>query len=108
MNIAVACEGLNVAKRFDAAECFTCYSVSKGIMSGCRTFPNPKVAADELGSLFHSLGIDVLICGLIDRSDSSCFSAKGIDVVSEASGSASSLANDYLASHLSCEDFEDE
>lgn len=108
MNIAVACNGLDVAKHFDQTECFTCYSVSKGIMSGCRTLPNLNLPIAELCTLFKSLGIDVLICGRIESQDSACFLSQGIDVVSNEFGSASSQAEKYLTGHLSGDDFEED
>lgn len=107
MNIAVACSGLEVAKRLDSAECFTCYAAPKGVMSGCRTFPNPKKPIRELAELFQALGIDVFICGsLLDR-EQECLEAYGIEVVTGAGLPASEAAHAFLAAHMTC-DFGDE
>lgn len=101
MNIVVACDELNVARLFGAAECFTCYMVNKGIMSGCRTIPNPKLPAKDLAQFFKSVGVGILICDQISSQQKADFEGEGIEVSQGIRGLASEAASAHLAEALS-------
>lgn len=109
MRIAVSCDGLDVARRFDFAESLTVYTVENGIVTRCQNIPHPHDSLDHLVELFRSLGITTLICGMIRVDDARLFCEVGVEVVAGAVGSAkqameSSLTRTMLGLDQICDD----
>ena len=100
MRIAIACEGLHVAPRYEYCESYMCYTVDPGIIVDCQNMPSPGVNYHEIATTLYEIGVRVLIVGEIDASVAELFCAQDIDVVAGAQGDARRLADQYLTDKL--------
>ena len=113
MRIAIACEGLHVAPRYEYCESYMCYTVDHGIIVDCQNMPSPGVNYHEIAATLYEIGVRVLIVGSIDASIADMYCQSGIDVIANAKGDARHLAEQYLTDELIgvdelCIDDEDE
>ena len=96
MRIAVSCDGLDVARRFDFAESLTGYTVENGIVTRCQNMPHPHDAPARLVELFQSLDISILVCGMINVEEARLYCALGVEVVAGAVGPARQAMEAFL------------
>ncbi len=109
MEIAVACDSLVIAEYAARCDSFMCYTVDKGILTGCRNLPNPGLTSQEAVDLLINLGFDVFIAGHIDEGAADQLCAAGIEVIAGASGNPRNAVEDFLDHTLTgavsfCED----
>ena len=100
MRIAIACEGLRVAPRYEYCESYMCYTVDHGVIVDCQNMPSPGVNYHELASTLHEIGVRVLIVGEIDESVADLYCDNDIEVIAGAHGDARHLAEQYLTDKL--------
>lgn len=100
MRIAIACEGLHVAPRYEYCESYMCYTVDHGIIVDCQNMPSPGVNYHEIAATLYEIGVRVLIVGSIDASIADMYCQSGIDVIANAKGDARRLAEQYLTDEL--------
>ena len=100
MKIAVACQGLTVAQYFVQCTDYMCYSVDRGIITGSRNMQAIDQPMEKLIDLLKSIGIDVLIVGLIEYGMASILCRNGIEVVAGAEGNALDVAKAYVSDTL--------
>ena len=100
MRIAIACEGLHVAPRYEYCESYMCYTVDHGIIVDCQNMPSPGVNYHEIAATLYEIGVRVLIVGSIDASIADMYCQSGIDVIANAKGDARRLAEQYLTNEL--------
>ncbi|MDO4501644.1 MAG: NifB/NifX family molybdenum-iron cluster-binding protein [Coriobacteriia bacterium] len=100
MRIAVSCDGLDVARRFGFAESLTVYTVENGIVTRCQNMPHPHDTPTHLLELFQSLGISMLICGLINVEEARLYCALGVEVIAGAVGPARQAMEAALTRHM--------
>ena len=100
MRIAIACEGLRVAPRYEYCESYMCYTVDHGIIVDGQNMPSPGVNYREIAETLYDLGVRVLIVGAIDASIAELFCAKDIDVIANAKGEARRVVDQYLTDEL--------
>ncbi|MDO4182775.1 MAG: hypothetical protein Q4E12_04115 [Coriobacteriia bacterium] len=101
MRIAVACSGLNVSRRLDTSDCFTCYNVDRGVIKGCQTLPLSITSTEDVLELLRAVAADVLICGAISADDANEYCEAGVEVLAGVDGSAKQVATDYVNNALS-------
>ena len=100
MRIAVACQGLEVAPYFVQCTGYTCYNVERGIISDSQNMPALDQPLDKLVALLKSIGIDVLVVGLIEYDMASVLCRNGIEVIAGAKGNALDAAKAYVSKTL--------
>ncbi|MDO5117299.1 MAG: NifB/NifX family molybdenum-iron cluster-binding protein [Eggerthellaceae bacterium] len=100
MRIAIACEGLHVAPRYEYCESYMCYTVDHGVIVDGQNMPSPGVNYREIADTLYDIGVRVLIVGAIDASVAELFCAKDIDVIANAKGEARRVLDQYLTDEL--------
>lgn len=113
MRIAIACEGLRVAPRYEYCESYMCYTVDHGIIVDGQNMPSPGVNYHEIAATLYEIGVRVLIVGMIDESIANLYCEQGIEVIAGARGDARHVVDQYLTDELIgvdelCNDDEDE
>lgn len=96
MRIAVACDGLDIAKHFRLCSSYMCYTIEDGAPVDCRNTPALDQPLAKCPDFFHALGADTLIAGHVDSETSSLLESEGITVVSDASGDPLTAVRTYL------------
>lgn len=101
MRIAVACNGFDVARRFDLAENVTLYNVVNGIITDCQNMPYPKqMDQASIASFFKSIEVAAIICNTIAIDDARCYCSEDIEVVAAVTGEARAVVEQYLTKTL--------
>ena len=100
MKIAVACNGMDLSPHAAQCDGFMCYTVERGIITGCRNLPNMGDGSASAADLVRAIGFDTLITGGIDMDTASELCAAGIEVVAGAEGTPREALDAYLAHTL--------
>lgn len=100
MRIAVACDGLVVARYFVQTTSFMIYSVERGVIVGSNNLPSLGQGVKQLAQLLKGLEIDVLIVGRIDNDMAATLRASGAELVTNAKDDPLLAAREYLSSML--------
>lgn len=101
MKIAVACDGLMVAKYFVQSTGFMCYTVERGIIVDCKNMPILDQPMESIVQVLSKIGVDTLITDMIEASMADEFCKVGIEVVARAEGEASDVVRAYVTHTLS-------
>lgn len=100
MRIAVACEGLGVAPRYEFCESYMCYTVDHGVIVDGQNMPSPGVDYRQVASILKELDVRVLIVGSIDPAIADLYCNCDIDVIAGAFGNARRVVERYLTDEL--------
>lgn len=101
MRVAVACNGLEIAPRYDLCEGLTFYTITRGIITECQNIPNPRIDQAELVDFFLANDISTLICDAIIIDHAKLYCSNNIEVVAGIKGNARSAVEAYLSKQLS-------
>ena len=100
MKIAVACNGMSVSPNAAQCESFTCYTVSKGVITDCRNLPNMGITGAEAVDLIKSIGFEVLLANGIDDDMANLLCCCGVEVVAGIQGTAREAVENYINNTL--------
>lgn len=100
MKIAVASDKDKVAEHFGHCESFNIFMVVDGKIANGESIPNPGHRPGYLPNYLHDLNVKVIIAGGMGGGAIDIFNAKGIKVITGASGEAKDVVNHYLQGEL--------
>lgn len=100
MKIAVAADGPSVSAHFGHCEGFAVYTVRGQAVEAREFVPNPGHRPGFLPNFLGDLGVDVIIAGGMGGNAVEMFEARGIRVITGASGSAEQAVAGCLAGSL--------
>ncbi|MDK2933277.1 MAG: hypothetical protein PWP27_1087 [Clostridiales bacterium] len=100
MKIAVASEGKLVAQHFGHCERFNIFTVQEGKITDSQFVQNPGHKPGFLPNYLNDLGVNVVISGGMGGGAIEIFNAKGIQVITGASGDAEETVRKFLAGSL--------
>ena len=97
MRIAVASEGLNVAKSFASCPNVNYYTTSSYEIAETQNLPVEGLTLEEHATLMEKIGVDVLLVNNISHAALNALGAKNIRVLQGFTGSAFDAATTYLS-----------
>ncbi len=100
MQIAVACDGLDISAYAPRCSSFMCYTADNGVLTNCRNLPNMGLTSHEAAMQLIDLGFDAFISGGIDAEMADELCEAGIDVVEGAKGTPREAVDAYLSGTL--------
>ena len=106
MRIAVASEGLNVAKSFASYSNVNYFTTSSYEIAETQNLPVEGLTFEEHVSLMEKIGVDVLLVGKISPAALNALSTKNIRVLQGFDGSAFDAATTYLSEQAATLDSE--
>ena len=100
MKIAIASEKEMVTEHFGHCESFIVFETEHNTIIKKETIPNPGHKPGFLPNFLNDIGVNVIISGGMGGGAIEIFNEKGIEVITGASGSAETVAKDYLKGSL--------
>ncbi len=100
MKIAVASENEMVTAHFGHCANFNIFETEKDQVIKSESIPNPGHRPGFLPNYLNDLGVNVIISGGMGGGAIEIFNAKGIEVITGASGNAKDAATEYLKGTL--------
>ncbi|MBE7008403.1 MAG: hypothetical protein E7422_04555 [Ruminococcaceae bacterium] len=103
MRIAVSVMGNEVSASLDNCEAFCFFEDDHGKILRQYSAPVEGTGFDAALSTLERYGVDVLVCGALDKEERKRLAASGLLLSTDASGSAEDAARRYLGGAIACD-----